>query len=81
LHDPIKKTTLKSILNQEGVSLEDFLENLLKSKKLISDRITGSTGYDFSHKSCKSCRSGLKKIKFSYICHQSREKPEHGARG
>ncbi|MCX9083594.1 MAG: type II toxin-antitoxin system HicA family toxin [Candidatus Methanoperedens sp.] len=28
LHDPIKKTTLKSILNQTGISLEDFLENL-----------------------------------------------------
>jgi len=28
LNDPVKKTTLKSILNQAGVSLEDFLENL-----------------------------------------------------
>ncbi|MCZ7402780.1 MAG: type II toxin-antitoxin system HicA family toxin [Candidatus Methanoperedens sp.] len=28
LHDPIKKTTLKSILNQAGISLEEFLENL-----------------------------------------------------
>jgi hypothetical protein len=28
LHDPIKKTTLKSILNRPGVSLEEFLENL-----------------------------------------------------
>lgn len=26
LHDPVKKTTLKSILNQAGVSLEDLLE-------------------------------------------------------
>ncbi len=28
LHDPVKKTTLKSILNQAGVSLKEFLENL-----------------------------------------------------
>ena len=28
LHDPVKKTTLKSILNQAGISLEEFLENL-----------------------------------------------------
>ena len=28
LHDPVKKTTLKSILNQAGVSLEELLEHL-----------------------------------------------------
>ncbi|MCE8429858.1 MAG: type II toxin-antitoxin system HicA family toxin [Candidatus Methanoperedens sp.] len=28
LHEPVKKTTLKSILNQAGISLEEFLENL-----------------------------------------------------
>ena len=28
LHDPVKKTTLKSILNQAGVSLEEILEHL-----------------------------------------------------
>ena len=28
LHDPVKKTTLKSILNQAGVSLEEVLEHL-----------------------------------------------------
>ncbi len=28
LHDPVKKTTLKSILNQAGVSLEELLEYL-----------------------------------------------------
>jgi predicted RNA binding protein YcfA (HicA-like mRNA interferase family) len=28
LHDPIKKTTLKSILNQAGISLEEFLANI-----------------------------------------------------
>jgi len=28
LHDPIKKSTLKSILNQAGISLEEFMENL-----------------------------------------------------
>jgi len=28
LHDPVKKTTLKSIFNQAGISLEEFLENL-----------------------------------------------------
>jgi predicted RNA binding protein YcfA (HicA-like mRNA interferase family) len=28
MNDPVKKTTLKSILNQAGVSLEAFLENL-----------------------------------------------------
>ncbi|RZB32655.1 MAG: hypothetical protein AEth_00333 [Candidatus Argoarchaeum ethanivorans] len=28
LHNPIKKSTLKSVLNQAGVSLEEFLEHL-----------------------------------------------------
>lgn len=28
LHDPVKKTTLKSILDQAGVSLEELLEHL-----------------------------------------------------
>jgi len=28
LNDPVKKTTLKSILDITGVSLEEFLENL-----------------------------------------------------
>ncbi len=28
MHDPVKKTTLKSILNQAGVSLEELLEHL-----------------------------------------------------
>jgi len=28
LNDPVKKTTLKSILNQARISLEEFLENL-----------------------------------------------------
>ncbi len=28
LHDPVKKTTLKSILKQAGVSLEELLEYL-----------------------------------------------------
>lgn len=28
LHDPVKKTILKSILNQAEVSLEEFLEYL-----------------------------------------------------
>ncbi len=28
LHDPVKKTALKSILNQAGVSLEELLEHL-----------------------------------------------------
>jgi predicted RNA binding protein YcfA (HicA-like mRNA interferase family) len=28
LNDPVKKTTLKSILNQAKISLEEFLENL-----------------------------------------------------
>ncbi|MCK5661570.1 MAG: type II toxin-antitoxin system HicA family toxin [Methanosarcinales archaeon] len=28
LHDPIKKSTFKSILNQAGISLEEFMENL-----------------------------------------------------
>ena len=28
LHDPVKKTTLKSILNQAGVSLDELLEHL-----------------------------------------------------
>ncbi|MFZ3169575.1 MAG: type II toxin-antitoxin system HicA family toxin [Candidatus Methanoperedens sp.] len=28
LHDPVKKTTLKSILNQAGVSIEELLEHL-----------------------------------------------------
>ncbi|HIH45192.1 MAG TPA: type II toxin-antitoxin system HicA family toxin [Candidatus Methanoperedenaceae archaeon] len=28
LHDPVKETTLKSILNQAGVSLEELLEYL-----------------------------------------------------
>ncbi len=28
LHDPVKKSTLKSILNQASVSLEELLEHL-----------------------------------------------------
>ena len=28
LHDPVKKTTLKSILDQSGVSLDELLEHL-----------------------------------------------------
>ncbi|VVB51192.1 Uncharacterised protein [uncultured archaeon] len=28
LHDPVKKPTLKSILDQSGVSLEELLEHL-----------------------------------------------------
>ena len=28
MHDPVKKSTLKSILNQADVTLEDFLEQL-----------------------------------------------------
>jgi len=28
LHNPIKKSTLKNILNQAGISLEEFMDNL-----------------------------------------------------